>query len=106
MPRAGWAANSTRRRPDEREAGLRAAEDGSFEPGAAFGMAAWRAARSAGATNTEAARAAAGARPQRPEKGATTATAGTPPWWPPVRPDADETTRISPRAACAATWLN
>ncbi|SRR5579871_1286177 len=96
MPRASWVANSDRRRRDENDAVVRAGENGSFEPGTAFGMAAWRAARSAGATSAEAARAAAEARPQprasARARAVTTATAGTPPWWPPVRLGLDEPT--------------
>jgi hypothetical protein len=63
LPHAGWAANSRRRRRSERAAALDAVADGSFAPGTFFDVAAWRAAWSAGATNTEAARAAARAVP-------------------------------------------
>lgn len=59
MPRADWSANSDRRRRAESETALSAAEDGSFTPGTTLGIDAWRAARSAGASNAEAARAAA-----------------------------------------------
>ncbi len=61
MPRAGWAANTGRRRRHEREAARDAGEAGAFAPGTEFDMDAWRAPRSAGASDAEAARAAAGA---------------------------------------------
>jgi hypothetical protein len=59
LPRSGWAANSRRRRRNERAAAVNAVADGPFAPGTVLDMNAWRAACSAGVTDAEAARAAA-----------------------------------------------